>query len=131
VESARDAAEAANGREGHDALSREEFDLVLLAVHMPVMDGVETTRRIHESSSAWRGLPVIAPTAVPIAGDCERLLATGMSGYVSKPIDQTQLLSAIAAVLGGAAATVGASAAQGRSGVDIGDILADLDRLAG
>jgi len=123
--------EATNGREALDALSRDDFDLVLLDVHMPVMDGVEAIRRIRESSAAWRGVPVIALTADAMAGDRERLLAIGMSGYVSKPIDQTQLLSAIAAVLGGAAAPACATPANDTAGFDLGDILADLDRLAG
>ncbi len=123
--------EAANGREALDALARDEFDLVLLDVHMPVMDGVETIRRIREATSPWRSLPVIALTADAMAGDRERLLAIGMSGYVSKPIDQTELLSAIAAVLGGAGAPAAKKPAPASTGFDLGDILADLDRLTG
>ena len=123
--------EAINGREALDALAREPFDLVLLDVHMPVMDGVETIRRIREAAGSWRDIPVIALTADAMAGDRERLLAIGMTGYVSKPIDQTELLSTISAVLGDSVAAARAKPAQASPGVDLGDILADLDRLAG
>jgi signal transduction histidine kinase/FixJ family two-component response regulator len=123
--------EAVNGREALDALARDAFDLVLLDVHMPVMDGVETIRRIRESTANWRSIPVIALTADAMAGDRERLLAIGMTGYVAKPIDQTELLSTIAAVLGGSVTARHATPAQASGGVDLGDILADLDRLAG
>lgn len=125
--------EAANGLEALQALARERFDLVLLDVHMPIMDGVETIRRIRASSEDWRGLPVIALTADAMAGDRERLIGQGMSGYVSKPIDQAELLSTISRALGGGA---GAGAAVSRevpadTGVNLDDLLADLDRLAG
>ena len=123
--------EAANGREALNALARDEFDFLLLDVHMPVMDGVETIRRIRGSESAWRDLPVIALTADAMNGDRERLLAIGMSGYVSKPIDQTELLSAIAAVFADPVAAAHGKASQNEAGADLGDILADLDRLAG
>jgi signal transduction histidine kinase/ActR/RegA family two-component response regulator len=123
--------EASNGREALDALSRDDFDLVLLDVHMPVMDGLETIRCIRQSDAAWRGLPVIALTADAMAGDRERLLAIGMSGYVSKPIDRAQLLAAIAAFLGGDAAQASDVPARDAAGLDLGGILADLDRLAG
>lgn len=122
--------EAVNGREALDALARDAFDLVLLDVHMPVMDGVETIRRIRESTANWRSIPVIALTADAMAGDRERLLEIGMTGYVAKPIDQTELLSAIAAVLGGSVTARHATPAQASGGVDLGDILAGLDRLA-
>jgi CheY-like chemotaxis protein len=55
---------------------------VLLDVHMPVMDGVETIKRIRSSAEAWRALPVIALTADAMSGDRERLIALGMSAYV-------------------------------------------------
>jgi CheY-like chemotaxis protein len=94
--------EAVNGAEALELLAKQEFDLVLLDVHMPVMDGIEAIARIRASDAAWGRLPVIALTADAMSGDRERLIAMGMSGYVSKPIDQKELLSEIGRVLGGA-----------------------------
>jgi signal transduction histidine kinase/ActR/RegA family two-component response regulator len=95
--------EAVNGAEALELLARHEFDLVLLDVHMPVMDGIEAIERIRASEASWGKLPVVALTADAMSGDRERLIAMGMSGYVPKPIDQKELLSEIGRVLGGAA----------------------------
>ena len=70
--------EAANGREALDALARQTFDFVLLDVHMPVMDGVETIGHIRRSAEVWRDIPVIALTADAMTGDRERLLSLGL-----------------------------------------------------
>jgi signal transduction histidine kinase/ActR/RegA family two-component response regulator len=94
--------EAVNGAEALALLARESFDLMLLDVHMPVMDGIETISRIRSSHEPWAGMPVIALTADAMNGDRERLMGLGMSGYVSKPIDQKELLSEIARVFSGA-----------------------------
>ncbi|MEZ6031051.1 MAG: ATP-binding protein [Hyphomonadaceae bacterium] len=126
--------EAANGAEALRILEKETFDLVLLDVHMPVMDGIETIQRIRASDHPWRSIPVIALTADAMSGDRERLLALGMTGYVSKPIEQSELLSAIMIALGGDAGAqpVHAQGAEaGGSDVNLDDLLADLDRLAG
>jgi signal transduction histidine kinase/ActR/RegA family two-component response regulator len=125
--------EAANGAEALRALETQPFDLVLLDVHMPVMDGVETIKRIRASAETWRALPVIALTADAMSGDRERLLALGMTGYVAKPIEQAELLSAIGLALGAVAPTTAAPTAPvtpDDSGVNLDDLLADLDRLA-
>ena len=92
--------EAVNGQEALDRLHGETFDLVLLDVHMPVMDGKEAIKRIRASTEAWRSLPVIALTADAMSGDRERYLALGMTDYVSKPLDQRELTSKIAAAMG-------------------------------
>jgi len=92
--------EATNGREALDLLEAQPFDLVLLDVHMPVMDGLETVRRIRTSDAPWAGVPVIALTADAMSGEREKLLGLGMSGYVSKPIDQREMFSEICRVLG-------------------------------
>ena len=123
--------EAANGREALHALAREAFDLVLLDVHMPVMDGVEAIGHIRRSSEAWRDIPVIALTADAMTGDRERLLSLGLNGYVSKPIDQSDLLTVIGRVLGGTVASAVATPASMASAADLDDVLADLDRLTG
>ena len=90
--------EAVNGREALEQLAAQEFDIVLLDVHMPVMDGPETIRRIRASERPWAEIPVIALTADAMSGDREKLIACGMNGYVSKPIDQRELISEIVRV---------------------------------
>lgn len=91
--------EAANGLEALDRLAEQAFDLVLLDVHMPVMDGPETIQRIRAGNAAWRDLPVIALTADAMTGDKERLLSIGMTGYATKPIEQRELMHEIHRVL--------------------------------
>ncbi|MEQ9505852.1 MAG: ATP-binding protein [Hyphomonas sp.] len=88
--------EAENGREVLDALERSAFDAVLLDIHMPVMDGTEALKRLRAGETPYRDIPVIALTADAMSGDRERFLKMGANGYVSKPIDQANLLSAIA-----------------------------------
>jgi CheY-like chemotaxis protein len=83
--------EAVNGQEALDRLAEQEFDIVLLDVHMPIMDGKEAIRRIRSSDQPWRDIPVIALTADAMSGDRERFLAMGMSDYLSKPIDAREL----------------------------------------
>ena len=87
--------EAENGREALDRLADRQIDLVLLDVHMPVMDGIETLKHIRASSEPWSQLPVIAVTADAMSGDREDLLQRGMDGYISKPIDRNDLIAAI------------------------------------
>ena len=94
--------EAVNGLEALDALEKEAFDIVLLDMHMPVMDGPTTVARIRTSNQPWAGMPVIALTADAMSGDRERYLAMGMTGYLSKPVAERDLLSEIARVRAGA-----------------------------
>jgi signal transduction histidine kinase/DNA-binding NarL/FixJ family response regulator len=91
--------EAENGEDALDALHHKTFDLVLLDIHMPVMDGCETIERIRESGETWRNLPVIALTADAMSGDKERYLAIGMDDYLSKPIDQQDLIRTMSTAL--------------------------------
>ena len=91
--------EAVNGLDALEALRRAPFDLVLLDVHMPVMDGCETIKAIRSGGEAWRDLPVIALTADAMGGDRERIVAMGMTDYMAKPIDQRELISKITAAL--------------------------------
>jgi CheY-like chemotaxis protein/HPt (histidine-containing phosphotransfer) domain-containing protein len=89
---------AANGREAVAAVERERFDLVLMDVQMPEMDGFEATHRIRRPESAVlsHDIPVVAMTAHAMAGDRESCLEAGMDDYVSKPIDPRVLAEVIA-----------------------------------
>ena len=91
--------DAANGREALGRLAEQPFDLVLLDVHMPIMDGIETIGHIRAVEAAWRVIPVIALTADAMSGDKERLLSLGIDGYASKPIEQRALVHEIHRVL--------------------------------
>ncbi|GBG01306.1 histidine kinase [Azospira sp. I13] len=93
---------AGNGQEALDALERQTFDLILMDMQMPVMGGLEATRRIREQESAaadGRHIPIVAMTANAMAGDRERCLEAGMDAYVSKPIRRDEFFTAIADVL--------------------------------
>jgi signal transduction histidine kinase/CheY-like chemotaxis protein len=92
-------AEAENGEQALEKLAGACFDLVLLDVHMPVMDGTEAIRRIRAANETWRNIPVIALTADAMSGDREKYLAMGMTSYVSKPINRQVLLDEISRVL--------------------------------
>ena len=104
-----------------DALKQESFDLILMDVHMPEMDGLEATRTIRAREESDRGvsslpssslqhsalstqhsvlsplphIPIVAMTAHALAGDRERCLAAGMDAYISKPLEAQQLLAII------------------------------------
>jgi len=94
---------AGNGREALKALKEGEFDLVLMDVSMPEMDGLEAARAIRAAEQATgTHLPIIAMTAHAMKGDRERCLDAGMDGYVSKPVQARDLFQAAEAALSGA-----------------------------
>lgn len=87
---------ANNGKEAVASLEEQPFDLVLMDVQMPEMDGLEATAAIrHREKLKCQHTPIIALTAHAMQGDRERFLGVGMDGYVSKPIRQEELLQAI------------------------------------
>ena len=91
-----------NGEEAVAAVQRQVFDVVLMDIQMPVMNGFEATAAIREVERVTGGhLPIIAMTAHAMAGDRERCLAAGMDGYVAKPIRITDLFTTLSAVVGG------------------------------
>jgi two-component system sensor histidine kinase/response regulator len=76
-----------NGREALEAMDKQSFDIVLMDVQMPELDGFETTRLIRKREEASGvHLPIIALTAHAMQGDKERCLACGMDGYIPKPV---------------------------------------------
>jgi len=90
---------ARNGAEALAALQREPFDVVLMDVHMPIMDGTTAAARIRLLEGPAAKVPIIAVTGDAMVGDRERYLNAAMNGYVSKPIDANELYEAIAAVV--------------------------------
>ena len=77
---------ACDGRQALQFLDRQSFDIVLMDVHLPVMDGFEATEEIRKAPK-FANLPIIALTANALEGDRERCLAAGMNDYIAKPID--------------------------------------------
>jgi CheY-like chemotaxis protein len=87
---------ANNGREAVNALERERFDLVLMDVQMPVMNGFEATATIRKTEQATGDhIPIIAMTAHAMKGDRELCLNAGMDGYITKPIQSIELFQLI------------------------------------
>jgi PAS domain S-box-containing protein len=85
-----------NGREALDALEGVTYDVVLMDVQMPELDGLEATRRIRERFHSTRGPTIIAMTANAMEGDREECLAAGMDDYLAKPIRLEELSRALA-----------------------------------
>ena len=85
---------AANGIEALAALRQDKFDLVLLDIMMPEMDGYETIQFVRRNAALSR-LPIIALTAKAMKGDREKCLEAGASDYLAKPVNTEQLLSAL------------------------------------
>lgn len=91
---------ASNGLQVLTALEEEPFDLILMDVQMPLMDGLETVGRIRQrEASSGRHIPVIALTAHAMRSDQDRCREAGMDGYLSKPIQAEALREAIARFL--------------------------------
>jgi len=86
---------AENGVQALEAVSTGAFDLVLMDMQMPEMDGLEATRRIRELDGVQNSVPIIAMTANAMREDREACLAAGMNDYLSKPIDANDLLEKI------------------------------------
>jgi CheY-like chemotaxis protein len=88
---------AGNGVEAVQAVHQRNFDVILMDMQMPEMDGLEATRRIRQLGALGRTVPIIAMTANAMQEDRRRCLEAGMNDFVAKPIDSGELLRKIAA----------------------------------
>lgn len=90
---------AENGQKAVDEYKKDKFDLILMDIQMPILDGVGATKAIrkHEIETGANSVPIIAITACAIKGDKERFLSAGMNGYISKPFKMNELQTTIAA----------------------------------
>ena len=86
---------ASDGREAFEAIQTADFDVVLMDIQMPTLDGLSATREIRSLETVARDVPIIALTANAMAGDRERFLEAGMNDYIAKPIDPDALLETI------------------------------------
>jgi signal transduction histidine kinase/DNA-binding response OmpR family regulator len=91
---------AENGTQAVTAVRDDFYDVVLMDVQMPELDGVQATRQIRALAAPKNGVPIIAVTAHAMAGAREEYLAAGMNDYLSKPIDAAALISKLAQLTG-------------------------------
>ncbi len=87
-----------NGRLAVDALLKQDFDVVLMDIQMPEMDGLQATSKIRSMAAPQKNVPIIAMTANAMAGAREEYLAAGMDDYVSKPFEAAALLAKLARI---------------------------------
>src|SRR6185295_6556035 len=86
---------ASNGKEAVESVERQTYDVILMDVQMPEMDGLEASRRITAKWSAGERPRIVAMTANAMQGDREMCLQAGMDDYVTKPIRVDQLVEAL------------------------------------
>ena len=111
---------ADNGRIAVERAQAERFDLILMDVQMPELDGLDATRQIRQREATQGGhIPIVAMTARAMKGDQERCLAAGMDGYVAKPVRKNELYAALVPLVEG-------RSAAGVSQVPIGVVNWDL-----
>jgi len=121
-----------DGTEALAALRRHTFDVILMDIQMPHLDGLETTQaiRAREQDTATH-VPIVAMTAHAMQGDRERCLAAGMDGYVAKPLHPTELFEVIARLTAPAASTPETPSAPEEEAQDILDRKTLWERVAG
>jgi len=98
VSAGYDVIEAVSGAEGVEKAATEKPDLILMDLQLPVIDGLEATRRI-KAKPALRETPVIAVTSYALSGDNEKAVAAGCDTYFSKPVSPRHLLAKIRSML--------------------------------
>ena len=83
---------AKNGKEAVELVKKNKYDLILMDIQMPVMDGFEATIHIRKAEKRDERIPIVAITANAIQGDLERCIEFGMDDYIVKPIDRKKLI---------------------------------------
>lgn len=106
-----EAVEAHEGHEGIEMARRDKPDLILLDIHMPRMDGYEVARLLSADPECSH-IPIVAVTALAMVGDREKILASGFSGYIAKPLDPEAFSTQVQGYLGAAHAPITHRAAQ-------------------
>jgi CheY-like chemotaxis protein len=84
-----------DGRQAVEAVGRERFDLVLMDLHMPELDGFVATAAIRQAEGGRRRVPIVALTADALAGDAEKSRAAGMDDHLSKPLTRERLATVV------------------------------------
>lgn len=127
---------ASDGLEALHAATAKRYDVILMDVSMPEMDGIEATKRIRKLAEPFASVPIIALTANAIAGDRERFIAAGMNDYLTKPIRRATIETRLARLAGelhrkGTAAVPPAAPAPATSRTEPSLVdLGELQRLA-
>ncbi len=115
-----------NGKEAFQALEKDSFDIILMDVEMPEMNGFDATRIIREKEKvSGEHIPIVAMTAHAMNGDRERCLASGMDAYISKPVSSEELFSIIEEYANG---MIGAAPAKTNEPIDTAKL---MERMAG
>lgn len=129
---------AANGVEAVRRMRAGRFDLILMDIQMPELDGILTTKVIRSADEPWRNIPIVALTAHAMDGHRQAYLAAGMNGFVSKPFRMDVLIGEMARVMNEATAETVRPAAEAKPESKpepahdaLSDALDDLDRLTG
>jgi CheY-like chemotaxis protein len=102
---------AGDGQEAIRLAERNRYDVILMDVQMPGMDGLEATAAIRKREAGGRRVPILAMTAHAMRGDRERCLAAGMDGYLSKPIHAQEMIGLVESLARGAAPAEAAATA--------------------
>jgi CheY-like chemotaxis protein len=90
--------EATNAQEALDQIKSDEFDLILMDIQLPGMDGLTAAKMIREDPKN-KNVPIIALTAYAMKGDEERMKEAGCNGYIAKPIDTEEFVKEVARLL--------------------------------